>query len=252
MKKIMALLMLVLFCSVSMQAQNTYEPVIDNIVRSYMPWQSVTFSGKVKTEKLPVSPNVKIFMERDSLIQISVRVPLLGEVGRIDINTRQITAVNKLKRIYAQEPTQKLLEIYPGIFGDIQSLLLARVVVLGQGELRPEYAGIIEVEDDREGGWMLLPSTEDALLNYSYGYLIGSGGRMRALIANLPGKFSLELEYSYLNGGMQIAVDADVKGKHTIADIDFNSVKWGGTAFQPLKLVNYRKVGIKEFISSLK
>lgn len=252
MKKVFALLITVAIFVCSVQAQRSYEPVIDNIVRSYLPWQSATFSGKIKSDKLPISPTVKIYMERDTLIQLSVRVPLLGEMGRLEINPRQITAVNKYRRVFTQESTQKLIELYPGIISDIQSLLLARIVVLGQGELSTSQTDIIEVEEDREGGWMLIPSTEDALLNYNYGYLVGEGGRTRALIATIPNKYSLELEYSYRNGGMQIAIDFSDKGKRTKADVDFTSVKWGGSPMQPMKLVNYRKVGIKEFIKSIK
>lgn len=252
MKKLFAFLIMLAICIGSGEAQNPYEPVIDSIVRSYIPWQSATFSGKIKTDKLPISATVKIYMEKDSLLQLSVRVPLLGEVGRLDINPRQVTAVNKYRRVFTQESTQKLLEIYPGLISDIQSLLLARIVVLGQGELRTSHSEIIEVEEDREGGWMLIPSTEEALLNYKYGYLVGEGGRTRALIATIPNKYSLELEYSYRNGGMQIEIDFNEKGKHTNADIDFSSVKWGGSPMQSMKLVNYKRVSVKEFLKSLK
>lgn len=252
MKKILSLLLMAALYTATLSAQTSYEPVIDNIVRSYMPWQSATFSGKLKSDKLPITPTVKIYMERDSLLQLSLRAPLIGEVGRLDINPRQITIVNKLKRVYCQEPTEKLLDVYPGIISDIQSLLLARVVILGQGELQTSHSDIIEVEEDREGGWLLIPSTKDALLNYNYGYLIGNAGRTRALIATVPGKFSLELTYTYNNGGMQMGIDFDSKGKRTHADLDFSSVKWGGNAMQPMKLINYNRVSIKEFIKSVK
>lgn len=251
MKKYLCLILMIVAAVAPAFAQTDYNPVIDNIARSYAPWESAEFSGKIKTSRLPVSPTVKIFMVRDSLIQISLRAPLLGEVGRVNMTTDTIVAVNKMNRTYVKEPTANLLDIYPNLIGDIQSLLLARVVVLGHGELKTEHSAIVEVEDDREGGYILIPFVEDNLAKFSYGYLIGSNSRTRALVADLPGSARLELTYGYRKG-LQIGVDFERKGKKTEADIDFSTVRWGGKALSPLNLINYRRVSAKEFISSIR
>lgn len=252
MKKTLICFLLALTMAVPACAQN-FNAVINDIIDSYMPWQSAEFSGKLKTDKLPVSPNVKIYMVRDSLLQISVRAPLLGEVGRLNLTHDEVLVVNKMKKIYCQEPAEKLFDIYPSFLPDIQSLLLARIMILGSGELGMENSMAVEVDDDGEGDWLVVPQTEPGAIPFNYGYMVGAGSRTKALVATVPGKGSLEIQYTYLNRGMQmqIALDRD-KGKKFEAQLDFSSVRWGGSEMVPLKLGNYTKVSVKDFIGSLK
>ena len=252
MKKTLICFLLALTMAVPACAQN-FNAVINDIIDSYMPWQSAEFSGKLKTDKLPVSPNVKIYMVRDSLLQISVRAPLLGEVGRLNLTHDEVLVVNKMKKIYCQEPAEKLFDIYPSFLPDIQSLLRARIMILGSGELGMENSMAVEVDDDGEGNWLVVPQTEPGAIPFNYGYMVGAGSRTKALVATVPGKGSLEIQYTYLNRGMQmqIALDRD-KGKKFEAQLDFSSVRWGGSEMVPLKLGNYTKVSVKDFIGSLK
>lgn len=234
------------------QNEPLMNPVISEIVTSYQPWHSVEFNGKLKYDILPVSPTLKIFMVSDSLLQISARVPLLGEVGRVSLSKTEITLVNKLKRNYCQEPAQNLLELYPELLSDLQGLLLARIVILGAGQLSSNNPENISVENDGEGGWMLIPPTSnDGLVSLNYGYLVGPSYRTMAFLANIPEKGSLQILYSYANRGMKMNIGLDRVKSQTDIELDFNSVKWGGTEMAPLKLNNYNRVGIKDFIKSL-
>lgn len=252
MKKTLICLLLALTMAMPVCAQN-FNAVINDIIDSYMPWQSAEFSGKLKTDKLPLSPTVKIYMVRDSLLQISVRAPLLGEVGRLNLTRDEVLVVNKMKKIYCREPAEKLFDIYLSFLPDIQSVLLARIVILGSGELGMENSTAVEVDDDGEGNWLVVPQTEPGAIPFNYGYLVGAGSRTKALVATVPGKGSLEIQYTYLNRGMQmqIALDRD-KGKNFEAQLDFSSVRWGGSEMVQLKLGNYTKVSVKDFIGSLK
>ena len=252
MKKTLICFLLALTMAVPACAQN-FNAVINDIIDSYMPWQSAEFSGKLKTDKLPVSPNVKIYMVRDSLLQISVRAPLLGEVGRLNLTHDEVLVVNKMKKIYCQEPAENLFDFFPSFLPVIQSLLLARIMILGSGELGMENSMAVEVDDDGEGDWLVVPQTEPGAIPFNYGYMVGAGSRTKALVATVPGKGSLEIQYTYLNRGMQmqIALDRD-KGKKFEAQLDFSSVRWGGSEMVPLKLGNYTKVSVKDFIGSLK
>ena len=54
---------------------------------------------------------------------------------RADVDTDSVLVVNKLAKTYAREPVQRLLEFYPYFIGDVQSLLLGRIIILGAGEL---------------------------------------------------------------------------------------------------------------------
>ncbi|MDE7180548.1 MAG: DUF4292 domain-containing protein [Muribaculaceae bacterium] len=228
----------------------TSPEVITMISDSYAQWENVEFSGKLRLDKLPISPTVKIFMQRDSLIQISLRAPILGEVGRIELTPDHLRAYNKMKKVYSEEPTQNLLDLYPDLVGDVQNLLLARVVVLSRGLLSPEMAGSVDVVKDEEGSWILLPEPPGGLMDFSYGYVVSPAARTQAFIGNLPRIADLELLYSYPGRGMQIDVDALVKGKHTYATLEFSTVKWGGTPMAPVNTSKYTRKKLTDFIKS--
>lgn len=254
MKKNIILFFILLLGAVPVKSQSVMppaniEPVLENLIRSYSPWVSAEFNGKLKYDKLPFSPTIKMYMVRDSLIQISVRAVLLGEVARIEMTPQRLTVINKMNKTYCSEPTDNLLDMYPVIISDIQNIFLARVTILGSGELGYDNAGIVTVKADGNNGWMLLPQT-DGLLGLRYGYLIGQNSRTNALEALLPGVLDLEVLYSYANKGMQMDIQASAKKKKYSAALDFTSVKWGGSPMSPVKLQNYRQKGINDFIAS--
>lgn len=233
-------------------AQVPPEPVLADIIRSYQPWYSAEFSGRLRYDKLPVSPTVKMYMVRDSLLQVSVRVPLMGEVGRLHITKNEFTVVNRLKRVYCSEPAENLFAMYPTLLSDIQGIFLGRVVLFGSGELGGENQELVGVEEDREGGWMLIPLQGTGISDLNYGYLVGSNSRTKALLATLRGKGSVQILYSYQNRGEQMKIGYEGKGKTLDAELDFTSVKWGGSEMSPLRLMNYDKVSVKEFMASFR
>jgi len=227
--------------------------VISGIIDSYVPWRSAEFKGKLKADKLPLSPTVKMYMVRDSLLQISVRAPLVGEVGRLNLTREELIIINKLKKVYCEEHTEELQELYPSLLPDIQSLFLGRVAVLGSGELDVENVGTVSVDEDGKGNWLLVPQTGAGVVPFKYGYLVGPNLRTCALVASIPGKCSVEILYDYRNQGEQMDVTLDRgDGRQFGAELDFSSVKWGGTEMSPVKLGTYRRVGLKEFVNSVK
>lgn len=242
----------VLLSAFSVMARDL-SPVINGIIESYVPWTSAEFNGKLRTEKLPFSPTVKMYMVRDSLLQISVRAPLLGEVGRLNLTREQLIIVNKMRKVYCEERTENLQELYPSLLADVQSLFLGRVTILGYGELDVENVGDVSVDKDNEGNLLLVPQTGTGVVPFNYGYLVGSNSRTRALVATIPGKGSVEILYDYRDRGEQMDVTLDRgDGRLFGAELDFSSVKWGGTEMPPVRLSSYQKVGFKEFVNSVK
>lgn len=227
--------------------------IIDKIIDSYVPWTSAEFSGKLKAENLPLSPTVKMYMVRDSLLQISVRAPLVGEVGRLHFTGDELVIVNKLKKVYCEENPENLLQLYPSLLPDIQSLLLGRVVILGSGELDERNVGSVSVGDGGEGSWLLVPETGEGAIPFNYGYLVNPNARTRALVASIPRKVSLEILYDYSNRGEQLDVTLERSdGRQFGATLDFSTVKWGGSEMSPVKLGSYRRVTLKELVNSVK
>lgn len=87
---------------------------VDSITASWEAWTSVGISGKFRMAGLPLSPSVKIYMVRDSSIFISLRAPLVGEVGRAEIADSTLLVVNKMNKTYVEEPIARALAYYPG------------------------------------------------------------------------------------------------------------------------------------------
>lgn len=245
-------ILLVLVAALTAVAQD-FTPVLNDIIASYAPWTSAEFSGKLRTDKLPVTPTVKMYMVRDSLLQISVRAPLLGEVGRLNLTKDELLIVNKMKKVYCQESPDRVFELYPSLLEDLQSLFLARVVVLGDGELDGDNVATVDIEEDGADSWLVLPQTDPGVVPFEYGYLVSANSRTRALMAFMGDKGSLTVVYSYKNGGMTMDINLNRKNHNDFTgQLEFSSVKWGGTEMASPRVSAYRKVGIKEFLSSVK
>lgn len=253
--KLKVLAILLFFTCLTMKGQSetanmNIEPVIEDIIRSYQPWTSVEFNGKLRNDKLPISPTVKIYMIKDSLVQISLRAPFVGEVGRLELSSDELLIVNKMKKTYTRESASNLMQMYPGILSDIQSVFLARVTVFGTGQLDYSNFGVVSVQPDKEGGWILIPESS-GLAGLTYGYVVGANSRTQVLDALIKGYLELEVAYTYNNRAMQMLIDLNLNNKKIQTEFDFSSVKWGGTIMSPIKLDNYLRLGIKDFLKSI-
>lgn len=221
---------------------------VESILRAYPAWQSADFSGRLNVKDLPLRPTIKIYMERGSLIQISARVPMLGEVARIDVTEDSILAVNKLKRVYMLESTERLRDAYPWFISDLQSLLLGRMVVVGHGEFSLENARIVEIDTSDEEEWIVVPQKPSEKVDATYGYNVTPRGRISELLAEMP-SLDMALSISYEYSGPEMSMDvAFSKGKkETTFSIDFDRVRWGGSRMQPVKgLSRMKRVGLRD------
>lgn len=226
--------------------------IVNTILNRYGDWKSVTFNGKIRSSKLPVSPSLRIYAERDSLIQLSLRAPILGEVGRVEITPREFLAVNKYNKTYCRETAENIMNIYPGLIGDIQSLLLGRMVVLGSGELSQQNLPLVDFSPSSDGEWVMVPKEQLADGKLRYGYVILPNGRTRTFYGEMSDTDNVQIEYGYQDGTMSMGVEVKAKGRSTTATLDFSSVKWGGNRMTPVSLVNgYRQTGIREFIKNV-
>ncbi len=231
---------------------------ISTILPGYTDWETAELSGKLKMKKLPVSPTIKMFMKRGEGIAISVRVTLLGEVGRIEVNKDSIIAINKMKRVYCAESIEGVKYDYPGIISDVQSLLLGRVVVLNSGELNVENSGYMDYKElgSAAGPWQLVyPKGRSEIDEFSYEYTVSSQGltdKLTLKLSTADKDMALNLDYKYPNSGydLNIAYTQDDAGKFD-AEVDFDAVKWGANPMSAIELGSkYTRVGIKQFLNS--
>lgn len=239
---------------VTASATVSREEALRTVLANYRPWTCVEFSGKLRMERLPVSPSVRLYMEKGKCIQISARAPLLGEIARAEISQDSVLLVNKANKTYCRESTSRIMNAYPGFLNDVQSLLLGRVIVAGEGELSNANAPDVEFDTSVASEWLIVPVRQPDFIDAAYGYSIIPNGRTASMMLELPSHdIELDLLYSYRNSGMELEV-AFVKGNRQLdATLDFSSVKWGGSKLSPLRLDSkYRRLGIAEFIKMKK
>lgn len=237
--------------SAGIDSETAIDPLLEAVIASYIPWESVEFSGKLNYEKLPFSPTIKIYAVKDSLVQISLRAPIMGEVGRLNLTKDELLVVNKLKKTYCSEDPAKLFELYPTAISDIQNILLARAVVLGDGEIGQENSSNALVEQEEGGNILFVPQTDPGIIPFNYGYIISPSGRTLAMLLEIAKKASAEIRYSFKNRGEQIGVSILKGSKTTKFSLDFTSVKWGGNEMQKPKTLGYEKLSVKEFLKNL-
>lgn len=149
------------------------EQIVDTITAGYTSWEKISISGKLSSDMLPLSPSVKIYMERGNLVVMSISAPLVGEVARIEMDRDVLLVVNKFANTYTTASIEEIEPMCPGGLDALQNMLLARVNILGKGELTKKLARDIEIYDKEGSDWLLLPNQELETADYVYYYLIG-------------------------------------------------------------------------------
>lgn len=217
-------------------------------------WEFVELSGKLRLDDAPVSPSLKIYMEAGRRLDISVRVPLMGEVGRIQATADSLLLVNKMKKLYWSGSMEEVTREYPGGIGILQSVLLGRTVIFGEGPADTGMASMLSFYPDDEEGWLLMPKDRYQPRGARYGYVIQSDGRPAALVVELEDSEDfLQLDYTWKKESKyDIDVMAAFGTKTFETQLRIDAPKWEGN---PMPLVNldkkYREVDIKTFFSKM-
>lgn len=233
----------ILLCSFAASAQTPTpiqgkqaSKVIESVTKPYSNWSKVELNGKVKSSLLPISASVKISMVKNKYLAISVRVPLMGEAARIQADNDSVTIINKLKKTYCVIPMSALNDIYPDPLPDLQNLLLARVVVMGQGVLSSRNKKFVDIFPSENGNFILFPNEKAQPERASYGYEVDTDGRLAIMAASINDSEKMAtMEYTYDNkGGYDISLMM-VGGKKPLdAILSLNAPKWGSDPLEPL------------------
>ena len=227
--------------------------VVENIVEQYADWTTVSISGKLRMDMLPLSPSVKIFMERDTLIRISLRAPLVGEVGRAEIDRDSILVVNKMKKTYVKESISQFLSFYPGTLSDIQDIILGWIVVPSCGILSKDIWKNVEIYPEDNGGYSLFPNEKYAFEEFDYGYLVDPELRTNALavMPKTQAGIVVGVRYEYKNKGYSLNVSYQSEKKTIAGTLDLDDPDWDAKGFDAIKInSNYRRMDFKQFMKS--
>lgn len=223
-------------------------PIYDN-------WEVATIEGKLKMRELPLSPNVKIFMQKDSLIHVSLRAPFVGEAGRLVMTKDTILVINQLNKTYLKEfvgnKGEGIGERGIGI-GDIQSLLLARFFVPGFDLESDGVEELIEIfEEDNQIN--VIPTGDALIEGVKYGYVIDENFKPLFIVVLPQNKPDVEIDvaYKYNTKGYDITGTYLDGAKKMEMTLELKNPIWKGDLPKEIDLTKkYRKVDFAGFMRS--
>lgn len=229
------------------------EKVLSSMVKIYSNWGKVELNGKLSLDILPVKASVKIFMQKDKEILISVRAPFVGEAARVEIDTDSVTAVNKLKNTWCRIGTDYVEQAWPGLIPDLQSVLLGRAFLWKKGTISKKMYDDFEVYDDADK-FMVVPTSDLQPTLFAYGFGVNPDYSLESLVAQMGSDEHMVLFNYYWPGDKKMDLEINAMlGSHTYdIFLGMDAPKWGANAFErfePSK--NMRRVGFHDFIKGL-
>lgn len=245
------------FFSFRTKAQDEPEPlndtlrqeIVDSIVSDYYDWHTVSMSGKLSSSLLPINPSVKIYMEREKLVVISIAAPLIGEVARIEIDRDEVLAVNKMKDTYSTMSMAAIEPIMPGGLTAIQNLLLGRITILGEGELSSKNAASVNIYETQDSESLLvLPLQDLENTPFVYLYTVSAGSYLpeRFIILTETDAGDLECNYEWGERDMTLNFETELKGKPLGASLKLNLPDSKTKEIKRIDLnSNYKQVDLK-------
>ncbi|MCH5239942.1 MAG: DUF4292 domain-containing protein [Muribaculaceae bacterium] len=238
--------------AIGIQAEELADSIIS--LPDYEPWEIASIQGKLKMEGLPLSPSLKIFMQRDSIINISAHAPFVGEVLRIEIDSDSICCINKMKKTFFKEGYKEGLNgVGYGNLGipEIQDLLLARFFLPGIDIYETELDNVIDIyEEDNQLN--VIPKGEALLPDVTYGFVV-DGFFNPLMIILLPSSrpdIELDITYTYKLQGYDIDFSYTAGQRNINMALQLNEPKWSGNQPKGIDLRKYRQQTLSEFLRS--
>ena len=211
------------------------ESIAKAIAKTYTPWQSVSLKGKLKAEGLPLSLNVKIYMLRGQSVIMSLSAPLLGEVGRVEIDRDSILLVNKHSKTYCREDVARPLSEFGATINDFQDLLMGRVFVLGSGTLTEGNARQVEVAEGASSTWIVTPKSQPR--RAQYGFTLYQDGLMMLAVAGTPDEnYMATAKYDYDKSNTSIELTFTIKEKPVTLTMQLEAPDYSPTPLEPVTI----------------
>jgi hypothetical protein len=118
---------------------------IESIQQQSIPFNtlssSLRFSFRSEKKKTTTSANAQLRIIKDKIIQLSVRVPVLGtEVARISITPEQVIVIDRFNRRYVSQSIHAFRKItsFDFDFYNLQALFTNQLFIAGKSAILPE------------------------------------------------------------------------------------------------------------------
>lgn len=229
---------------------NKSTSITQAIAKSYTPWQTLSLKGKAKIEGIPVALNIKAYMEHANSILLSINAPLLGEVGRIEIDKDSVLVVNKRGKCYSKVDIASTMAAFGASVTDMQDLLLGRVFILGAGTLSVDNAALVDVCTGASGTWILTPHNQDP--RAQYGFTLFEDGAMLMAAAFTPDeKYLATAEYDHKQNGTDMELTLKMNNKTIKLNLAFDKPDFTPVPLSPITINSkWEKVNLKTLLKS--
>ncbi|MCM1005931.1 MAG: DUF4292 domain-containing protein [Prevotella sp.] len=227
------------------------ESIAKAVARTYTPWQNVSLKGKASMDGLPLALSVKVYMVRTQSVIMSMNVPLLGEVGRVEIDPDSILLVNKRSKTFCKAAIAKPMSELGASITDLQDLLLGRVFVLGSGTLTEGNAPQVEVSTGASDTWIITPKVQPE--RAQYGFTLYKDGQMLMALAGTPDEaYMANALYTHNSDGYDIDLTFKFGGKSVKVFLDLDQPDFTPTPLEPISVNSkWKSLSFKSWIKSL-
>lgn len=240
---------------------------VKTISSGYKPWRAAGWSARVRSDILPVSVTMKTYMLRDSLTLISLRAPLMGEVGRIEIDSQTILIVNKMKKRYARIELSSYGELPRTVHSNIQDILIGRVAIIGEGTLSASNCDDADIYSMKGEGYLVACALPKEYSGINYGYAVDEAGQIVTMMATKGKTHAAEapegMESAVETLSLQATADVSRKGnsasavvtalthgKEISVSLEGINLEWGPSGFDRLNLTRgYTECSVKQALS---
>ena len=130
---------------------------------------SLRFSIKPGMNKNTTSVNAQLRIIRDKIIQLSLRLPLLGtEIGRITVTPEQILVIDRINKQYVSESIQNLKQTvaFDFDFYSLQALFTNQLFIAGKSSIAPKDFNSFNWSEDKS--YVKLNNTDNQGIHYDF------------------------------------------------------------------------------------
>lgn len=227
---------------------------LKQLVAPYSSWSSAEMSGRITSIKFFIKPSVKIFMKRGSELLLSVRVPLKGEIARVEADRDSLLLVNKLNKTYMHESLETITRIADVTLTDVQDIFLGRLFIAGRGTLSKKDAKRVDLYSKGEE-MLVVPTDQDGSLLH-YGFSADPDGLVTLLmLSSLYDDTTARVDYTYKgkNKGQTLEFTYEHNAKAHGLTVEFDGIKWGAKGYDRIGIPDsYTRLSPREFLAAIR
>ena len=222
--------------------------VVEKMAERFSSWNTVMLSAQLQMDGLPLSPSLKIFMEKGKSMSMSVRAPFIGEVGRLEFANDTVVAVNKMKNVYAVSDISQLMGGIEFTLSDLQDVFLARAFAIGEGTIvryNKSKHGLYHAPSEN---YFLPPMPQSD--NLLYGFTIDGEGMVNDfLVHDFTSGFELYCLYQHNKKSYNAVFEIQYADAQMQVILDGITCQWEAQPLSPIKFTSrMREVSVQEFL----